>query len=142
MTDANLLLGRLQADKFLGGTFVLDLERTRAVTAEWLERQVIRMSLEQFAEGVVRVVNAGMERALRVVSVERGYDPRQFALLAFGGAGGLHACDLAQSLGIPRVILPAMPGALRRSLAPAPEILSSAVSADPAQPPLPMACTR
>ena len=70
------------------------------------------MSLEQFAEGVVRVVNANMERALRVVSVERGYDPRQFALVAFGGAGGLHACELAQALGIPRVIVPAMPGAL------------------------------
>ena len=70
------------------------------------------MSLEQFAEGVIRVVNANMERALRVVSVERGYDPRQFALVAFGGAGGLHACELAQALGIPRVIVPAMPGAL------------------------------
>ncbi len=70
------------------------------------------MSLEQFAEGVVRVVNANMERALRVVSVERGYDPRHFTLVAFGGAGGLHACDLAQALGIPRVIVPAMPGAL------------------------------
>jgi N-methylhydantoinase A len=112
VTDANLLLGRLQPDKFLGGSFVLDLARTRIVTAEWLKQQHSRMSLEQFAEGVVRVVNANMERALRVVSVERGYDPRQFALIAFGGAGGLHACDLAQALGIPRVIVPAMPGAL------------------------------
>ncbi len=112
VTDANLLLGRLQPDKFLGGSFTLDLERTRAVTAEWLKRQNVRMSLEPFAEGVIRVVNANMERALRVVSVERGYDPRQFALVAFGGAGGLHACELAQSLGIPRVIIPAMPGAL------------------------------
>ena len=112
VTDANLLLGRLQPDKFLGGSFTLDLERTRAVTAEWLKQQSSRMSLEQFAEGVVRVVNANMERALRVVSVERGYDPRQFALVAFGGAGGLHACELAQALGIPRVIIPAMPGAL------------------------------
>ena len=101
VTDANLLLGRLQPDNFLGGSFALDLERTRAVTAEWLKQQGSRMSLEQFAEGVVRVVNANMERALRVVSVERGYDPRQFALVAFGGAGGLHACELAQALGIP-----------------------------------------
>jgi N-methylhydantoinase A len=112
VTDANLLLGRLQPDKFLGGSFALDLERTRAVTAEWLKQQHIRMSLEQFAEGVIRVVNANMERALRVVSIERGYDPREFALVAFGGAGGLHACELARSLGIPNVVIPVMPGAL------------------------------
>lgn len=112
VTDANLLLGRLPPDRFLGGSFVLDLERTRALTAEWLKQQCSRLSLERFAEGVVRVVNANMERALRVVSVERGYDPREFALVAFGGAGGLHACDLAQALGIPRVIIPALPGAL------------------------------
>ena len=112
VTDANLLLGRLQPDKFLGGTFRLDLERTRAVTSEWLKQQGFRLSLEQFAEGVIRVVNANMERALRVVSIERGYDPREFTLVAFGGAGGLHACELAQALGIPRVIIPAMPGAL------------------------------
>ncbi len=112
VTDANLLLGRLQADKFLGGSFPLDLGRTRALAKEWLKRQSSRMSLEQFAEGVIRVVNANMERALRVVSVERGYDPRQFTLVAFGGAGGLHACELAQALGIPRVIVPAIPGAL------------------------------
>ena len=112
VTDANLLLGRLQPDKFLGGSFTLDRERTRAITSEWLKQQSTRMSLEQFAEGVVRVVNANMERALRVVSVERGQDPRQFTLVAFGGAGGLHACELALALGIPRVIIPAMPGAL------------------------------
>jgi len=112
VTDANLLLGRLQADKFLGGEFALDLERTRAVTAEWLRQQGSRLPLERFAEGVIRVVNAGMERALRVVSVERGYDPREFTLVAFGGAGGLHACDLARSLGVPRVMVPLMPGAV------------------------------
>ena len=112
VTDANLMLGRLQPDKFLGGSFALDLERTRAVTAEWLKQQRVRMSLEQFAEGVVRVVNANMERALRVVSIERGHDPREFALVAFGGAGGLHACELARSLGIPNVVIPVMPGAL------------------------------
>ncbi|MGB8885269.1 MAG: hydantoinase/oxoprolinase family protein [Candidatus Korobacteraceae bacterium] len=112
VTDANLLLGRLQPDKFLGGTCSLDRERTRAVTSEWLKQQGVRMSLEQFADGVIRVVNANMERALRVVSIERGYDPREFVLVAFGGAGGLHACDLAQALGIPRLLVPAMPGAL------------------------------
>ena len=70
------------------------------------------MSLEQFSAGVVRVVNANMERALRVVSIERGYDPRDFALVAFGGAGGLHACELAEALAIPTVMIPARPGAL------------------------------
>ncbi len=122
VTDANLLLGRLRPDRFLGGEFTLDLERTRRITLEWLEREWLKkeglknqcspMTLEQFARGVVRVVNANMERALRVVSIERGYDPRDFALVAFGGAGGLHACELADALAIPTVIIPARPGAL------------------------------
>ena len=112
VTDANLLLGRLQPHRFLGGNFQLDLERTRSLTTEWLKKQNVRLTLDQFAAGVIRVVNATMEKAIRVVSIERGFDPRHFALVAFGGAGGLHACDLAQSLGIPRVIVPALPGAL------------------------------
>jgi N-methylhydantoinase A len=112
VTDANLLLGRLQAHRFLGGSFQLDLERTRRIVSEWLRQQNSDLSLQQFAAGVIRVVNATMEKAIRVVSIERGHDPRRFALVAFGGAGGLHACDLAQALGIPRVIVPAMPGAL------------------------------
>ena len=112
VTDANLLLGRLRPNRFLGGEFTLDLERARHVTSEWLKKQTSRLSLEQFSAGVVRVVNANMERALRVVSIERGYDPRDFALVAFGGAGGLHACELAEALAIPTVIVPARPGAL------------------------------
>jgi N-methylhydantoinase A len=112
VTDANLLLGRLRPDRFLGGEFALDLERTRRLTTEWLKTQGSQMSLRRFAEGVIRVVNANMERALRVVSIERGYDPRDFALVAFGGAGGLHACELASGLGIRTVIVPALPGAL------------------------------
>ena len=72
----------------------------------------LSLSLEHFAGGVIRVVNAAMEKAIRVVSIERGYDPRLFTLVAFGGAGGLHACELAQALGIPRVLVPALPGAL------------------------------
>jgi N-methylhydantoinase A len=112
VTDANLLLGRLQPHRFLGGDFQLDLERTRRIVGEWLREQASRFSLEQFAAGMIRVVNATMEKAIRVVSIERGYDSRQFALVAFGGAGGLHACELAQALGIPRVLVPAMPGAL------------------------------
>lgn len=112
VTDANLLLARLQPTKFLGGEFTLDLERTRRVAQEWLKKQGSNLSLHKFAAGVVRVVNATMEKAIRVVSIERGRDPRQFALVAFGGAGGLHACALAEALSIPRVIVPAFPGAL------------------------------
>ncbi len=112
VTDANLILGRLQADQFLGGGFILDIERTRRVAAEWLKKSGSKLTLEAFAAGVIRVVNATMEKAIRVVSIERGYDPRDFALVAFGGAGGLHACELAEALGIPRVIVPALPGAL------------------------------
>ena len=112
VTDANLLMGRLRPDRFLGGEFTLDVERARRITLEWLKKQGSRLSLEQFSAGVVRVVNANMERALRVVSIERGYDPREFALVAFGGAGGLHACELAEALAIPTVMIPARPGAL------------------------------
>jgi N-methylhydantoinase A len=112
VSDANLLLGRIRADNFLGGGFKLDLNRTRRLTGEWLMRNRSKLTVEQFAAGVVRVVNANMEKAIRVVSVERGYDPRDFTLVAFGGAGGLHACELASALSIPRVIVPVLPGAL------------------------------
>jgi N-methylhydantoinase A len=105
-------MGRLRPSRFLGGDFTLDLERTRRIASEWLKKKGSRLSLQQFAAGVVRVVNANMERALRVVSIERGYDPRDFALVAFGGAGGLHACELAEALSIPTVMIPARPGAL------------------------------
>src|SRR5215469_5071372 len=112
VTDANLLLGRMQRSRFLGGNFQLDLERTRRIAAEWLQKQSSGLSLEHFAAGVIRVVNATMERAIRVVSIERGHDPRDFTLVAFGGAGAMHACELALGLGIPRVLVPALPGAL------------------------------
>ena len=112
VTDANLILGRLRPEKFLGGDFTLDLERARSIVREWLKNNRLPLTVEQFAAGVIRVVNATMEKAIRVVSIERGHDPREFALVAFGGAGGLHAAELADGLGIPRVIVPAMPGAL------------------------------
>ena len=112
VTDANLLLGRLPADRFLGGEFKLEAERTRRVVERWLRKNGSELNVEQFAAGVIRVVNATMEKAVRVVSIERGYDPRDFTLVAFGGAGGMHACDLAAALGIPRVLLPPLPGAL------------------------------
>jgi N-methylhydantoinase A len=117
VTDANLLSGRLQPHRFLGGDFTLDLDRTRRITAEWLKKEGLKrqgspLTLEKFAAGIIRVVNSTMEKAIRVVSIERGRDPRDFALVAFGGAGGLHACALAEALSIPRVIVPALPGAL------------------------------
>ena len=117
VTDANLLLGRLQPTRFLGGDFSLDLDRTRRITTEWLKKERLKrhgspLTLERFAAGVVRVVNSTMEKAIRVVSIERGRDPRDFALVAFGGAGALHACALAEALSIPHVIVPALPGGL------------------------------
>jgi N-methylhydantoinase A len=107
-----LLLGRLPADQFLGGDFQLDLPRTQKIVAQWLRKNHSSLSPEEFAAGVVRVVNANMEKAIRVVSIERGHDPRQFSLVAFGGAGAMHACELAQALRIPRAIVPAYAGAL------------------------------
>jgi N-methylhydantoinase A len=112
VTDANLLLGRLPAKRFLGGGFELDVERTKKLTAEWLRRQKSKLSVMHFAEGVVRIVNANMEKAIRVVSIDKGFDTRDFSLVAFGGAGAMHACELAAALEMPRVIVPALPGAL------------------------------
>jgi N-methylhydantoinase A/oxoprolinase/acetone carboxylase beta subunit len=110
VTDANLLLGRLDPDYFLGGRMRLDLARVRAVAAEAAKR--LRMDVPALAEGIVRVANANMERAIRVVSVERGHDPRRFALLAFGGAGGMHACEIADRLDVGTVIVPRHAGVL------------------------------
>jgi N-methylhydantoinase A/oxoprolinase/acetone carboxylase beta subunit len=110
VTDANLLLGRLDPETFLGGRMRLDTERARAA----MRRLAAASGLDgrSLAEGIVRVANANMERALRVVSVERGYDPRDFALVAFGGAGGMHACALAEALEIRTVLVPRHAGVL------------------------------
>jgi len=110
VTDANLVLGRLRPDQFLGGRMYLDLQRSQELmSALALE---INSSAEQTALGIIRVVNANMERAIRAISLERGYDPRRFTLVPFGGAGPMHCCDLAQELGIPRVLVPTRPGIL------------------------------
>jgi N-methylhydantoinase A len=116
VTDANLALGRFGGAQLLGGDFPLDGRRALDALSD-LARVLTkaggrRVSAIEAALGVVRVVNAGMERALRVVSVERGFDTRAFTLVSFGGAGGLHAVALAQALKIPRVLIPASPGAL------------------------------
>jgi len=109
VTDANLLLGRLDPDWFLGGAMKLDGARTQQhlEAAKGALRDVAR-----FAEGIIRVVDSHMEKALRKISVEQGHDPRDFVLVSFGGAGPLHACALARALGMPKVLVPAMPGAL------------------------------
>ncbi|HEX8707232.1 MAG TPA: hydantoinase/oxoprolinase family protein [Pyrinomonadaceae bacterium] len=116
VTDANLVLGRFGGADLLGGEFRLDESRARKALlglARTLSAAAHReVSLEEAARGVLSVVNTNMERALRVISVERGYDPREFALLTFGGAGGLHAVELARALRIPRVIVPTSAGAL------------------------------
>jgi N-methylhydantoinase A len=116
VTDANLVLGRFGGAGLLGGEFKLDEGRARDALNE-LAREMSahagrRVNLMEAALGVVRVVNTNMERALRVISVERGYDPRDFTLMPFGGAGGLHAVELARALRIPRVIAPTSAGAL------------------------------
>jgi N-methylhydantoinase A len=109
ITDANLILGRIPPSGLLGGVFELDLPRARQI----MNRERGPMSsVQAFAQGIVDVANAVMEKAVRVISVERGHDPRDYTLVAFGGAGGLHACDLAAALEIPRVLVPCFPGAL------------------------------
>jgi N-methylhydantoinase A len=110
VTDANLVLGRLVESEFLGGTFRLDPARARRSLAPLARR--LKRTVEVAAAGVVRVANATMERALRVITVERGYDPRDFTLLVFGGAGGLHGAELAAALGIRHVYVPREPGLL------------------------------
>jgi len=116
VTDAHVVLGHFPGATLLGGEFTLDEDRARqafdqlaADMSRAAKRKVPRV---EAAQGVLEVVTTNMERALRHVSVERGHDPRDFTLIPFGGAGGLHAVELARALRIPRVLLPASPGAL------------------------------
>ncbi len=109
VTDANLLLGRLDTESFLGGGVHLDRERAKNIMRE---QKGALATDEEFAAGILRVVETQMEKAIRVISVERGHDPRDFTLVAFGGGGPLHACALARVLRIPRVLVPVLPGAL------------------------------
>ena len=110
VTDAHLALGRLRADRFLGGAMRLDTARaTDAVAALGA---AIGLDTDATAAGVLDVADAAMVRAIKVVSVQRGRDPRDYALVSFGGAGGLHACRLADALGIRTVLVPRHPGLL------------------------------
>lgn len=110
VSDANAIVGRLDPAYFLGGGMALHLEPARRALDE-LARQM-QLSREAAALGILDVANTNIDRAIRRVSVARGYDPRQFTLMAFGGAGPLHACEVAERLEIPRVLIPRYPGVL------------------------------
>jgi N-methylhydantoinase A len=110
VTDANLYLGRLIPKHFLGGRMTLKQERLAYYFEKMIENT--GLSAQELSEGILDVTNTAMERAIRVISVERGYDPREFTLLSFGGAGGMHAAFLARLLSIPKVLLPQNPGIL------------------------------
>jgi len=110
LSDANAILGRLDAEHFLGGAMALDLAAGERALAD-LARQMGLGALEA-AQGVVDIANVNIDRAIRRVSIARGHDPRDFTLVAFGGAGPLHACEAAARLDIPRVLAPAAPGVL------------------------------
>jgi N-methylhydantoinase A len=116
VTDAHLVLGHFGGAGLLGGEFELDEERSRKVMTQLANAMSKiagrRVTAIEAAQGVLVVANTNMERALRRISVERGYDTREFALLPFGGAGGLHAVELAQALRIPQIVVPGSAGAL------------------------------
>ena len=110
VTDANLFLGRIAATQFLGGAMALDLDRTRAHIEKFAAQ--LGIPAPQAADGILKVANAAMERAIKVISVERGFDTRDFALVSFGGAGGLHAAFMAENLGIETILIPPNGGLL------------------------------
>jgi N-methylhydantoinase A len=108
VTDANVVLGRLNRRALVGGTFPIDAQRSRDAIATLAKG--IGLSVERTAAGIVRIVDAQMAKVLRIVTVERGLDPREFTMVAFGGNGPLHGAALAEELGIKRVIVPRDPG--------------------------------
>lgn len=109
VTDANLVLGRLSTDSLLGGAITLDPAAARSVIEEKIAAH-LGCAVEEAAEGIIRVINASMTAAIRKLTVERGYDPRLFTLVPFGGAGPLHGVELARELGIRDVVIPLAPG--------------------------------
>ena len=109
ITDCDLVLGYLDPEFFLGGELAIDIEASRKAIEEQLATP-LGHTVEQAAAGVIAVVNHNMADALRIVSIERGYDAREFTLVAFGGAGPVHAASLAIALDIPRVVIPPIPG--------------------------------
>jgi len=110
VTDANLYLGRIVPEHFLGGAMALDEANARKGVETMASE--LGMAPIDLAEGILAVANTNMERAIRVISVEKGYDPREFTLFSFGGAGGMHCIDLARLLGMTRIFIPITPGIL------------------------------
>ncbi len=110
VSDANALLGRLDPDHFLGGRLTLDLPGANQAMRRLAQQ--MSLTIEAAAQGVIDVANVNIDRAVRRVSIARGYDPRDFTLMAFGGAGPLQACAVAERLEMPRVLIPRYPGVL------------------------------
>lgn len=110
VTDANLVLGRLRADAFLGGAMTLDTRAAEKVVGDVAAK--LGLGIVQAAEGIITIANEHMAQALRVMSIQRGIDPRQLTLVSFGGAGGLHVCALAEALDMKRAIVPNHAGVL------------------------------
>jgi N-methylhydantoinase A len=110
VTDANVVLGRIGTRRRLGGSIALDAARARAAVAALGARMARPLGVETLAEGIVRIAVARMTSAIREISIQRGHDPRDFTLIAFGGAGPMHALAMAEEIGIPRVLVPRHPG--------------------------------
>jgi N-methylhydantoinase A len=110
VTDANVVLGRIGPTRRLGGSIVIDAERARASVAALAARLQRPLGVEALAEGIVTIAVARMTSAIREISIQRGHDPRDFTLIAFGGAGPMHALAMAEEIGIPRVLVPRHPG--------------------------------
>ena len=104
-TDANLMLGRINKDYFCGGAINADMESTKSALTKVGDK--LGTTAEEAARGIIRIANNNMVNALKLVSLNRGFDPRDFVLVAFGGGGGMHAVALAQELGVKKVIIPA-----------------------------------
>lgn len=109
VSDANAILGRLNPEEILGGSMKLDVASARKIMKEKIANP-LGVTVEEAAEGILKVINANMVRGIRVISVEKGHDPRNFSLMAFGGAGPLHAVDIAKDLNSKNVIIPPNPG--------------------------------
>ena len=116
MTDANIVLGYLDREALLGGALPIDLAAAEAAIRKRVA-DPLGLGVTEAAARIVEIVNSNMAEALRIVSVERGHDPREFALIAFGGAGPVHAAALAAELQIPEVIVPARAGRILRARA-------------------------
>ncbi len=110
VTDANVVLGRIGTRRRLGGSISIDVERARAAVAALAGRMERPLGVEALAEGIVTIAVARMTSAIREISIQRGHDPRDFTLIAFGGAGPMHALAMADEIGIPRVLVPRHPG--------------------------------